>query len=286
MTKAPIDVLFITGLGRSGSTLLSRLLGAIAGVDNLGEFASYWTVPSLFSRNLPCGCGQSMEACVRWGKWGDVGQIATDGESRRLFNNLTVFRRGRATEKARRRLGEDLGRRYSRAALETGARLLVDASKRPAVAMAIAAASNVNVYIAHLVRDPQAVAASRAQPKDYLDQIPAWHIGPRWSAVNLAAERVGGTAPGYTLIRYEDLVNKPQESLKQILDELSITGFDAPNFVNGRLDVGVQHSIAGNPDKLGDTVITIRKVAETRPRIRGAILVALTTAPVRKRYGY
>lgn len=60
MTEPTVDVLFIAGIGRSGTTLLSRLLGAIDGVENLGEFASLWTVADLFHRNLP------VDAATAW----------------------------------------------------------------------------------------------------------------------------------------------------------------------------------------------------------------------------
>ena len=281
-----VDVLYIAGIGRSGSTLLSRLLGAIDGVENLGEFASMWTIADLFHRDLPCGCGNNLDQCERWGGWGEIGLIGTTVETRRIYRNLEVFRPNRASEAARQHVGEELGRRYARAAQETGARLLVDASKRPAVALAVAAAPNVNLHIAHMVRDPQAVAASRSQPKGYLRQIPAWSIGARWTAVNLAAERVGRLTPPLALIRYEDLIDRPQASLRRLLENLSLAGLTVPDVANGAIDVGTQHSLAGNPDKLGDTNVTIRRIRPTRLRATDAALVSLTTAPIRKRYGY
>lgn len=286
MTEPTVDVLFIAGIGRSGTTLLSRLLGAIDGVENLGEFASLWTVADLFHRNLPCGCGNSMDGCPRWEGWRDVGLIGADGQTKRVSRNLEVFRRNRITEAARQYVGEELGRRYARVARETGARLLVDASKRPAVAMAAAAAPNVNLHIAHMVRDPRAVAASRSQPKAYLRRIPAWSIGARWTAVNLAAERVGRLAQPRALIRYEDMIDRPQATLGQLLKDLSLAGLKVPDIFKGAVDVGTQHSLAGNPDKLGDTTVTIHPSRPTRLRFPDTALVALMTAPVRKRYGY
>ena len=63
--KKNIKVLYISGSGRSGSTLLSRLLGEIDGFINAGEAARY-----LFARyqprDLPCGCGKAVQDCPFW----------------------------------------------------------------------------------------------------------------------------------------------------------------------------------------------------------------------------
>lgn len=281
-----VNVLFIAGIGRSGSTLLSRLLGAIDGVENVGEFASFWTIPDFYHRDLPCGCGLRTSTCQRWQGWRGVDLIGTDGPTRSISRNGNVFLSSRITEAARRLVGEQLGHRYARVVEETGAHLLVDASKRPALAMAAAAAPNVNLHFAHIVRDPRAVATSRSQTKGYLRPIPAWRMGPRWTAVNLAAERVSRLTPLRAMIRYEDLIERPQTTLARLLNDLSLGGLDVPHFVNGTVDVGVQHSLAGNPDKLGDTTVTIRAIRPTRLTFPDAALVSLTTASIRKRYGY
>ena len=39
---APVTVLFIAGMGRSGSTILSRLLGQAPGVCYVGELCYLW----------------------------------------------------------------------------------------------------------------------------------------------------------------------------------------------------------------------------------------------------
>lgn len=284
MTKArPVDVLYIAGIGRSGTTLLSRLLGSIDGMVNLGEFASLWTMPDLFTRDIPCGCGEPISDCLRWSKWEDMTPVANES---RVTRNASVFDPTVAAATQRRRLGDALAQRYHRAQRETGARLLIDASKRPALALALGSAPDVKVHLAQLVRDPWSVAASRARPKQYLRRIPAHRVGPSWTGVNLATERVGGLLESRALVRYEDLVDHPRKTIEVLLDDLRLGGFDVAHFDADPIDVGVQHSLAGNPDKLNSTMLSV----DARPRASmgrwNSAVIALTTFPVRRRYGY
>jgi len=62
-------VVYIAGSGRSGSTLLERMLGAAPGMVNIGELVD------AFRRVVPgderCGCGDRFSACPFWCKVGE-----------------------------------------------------------------------------------------------------------------------------------------------------------------------------------------------------------------------
>lgn len=284
MTRADrVDVLFIAGIGRSGTTLLSRLLGAIDGIENVGEFAAHWSIPAIFDNELPCGCGVRITDCPRWGKWTDVAPITTGGH---VIHNRTVFNRSSSTADMRRRLGDELARRYLRARQESRARLLVDASKRPALALALAATDEVKLHLAHMVRDPRAVAASRNTAKQYLRSIPAWKMGPRWTGVTVAVERVGALAPPRAVVRYEDLVAHPRKTIEKLLEDLSLARFQLDAMDSDPIEVGRQHSLAGNPDKLEATSVSLRVASAPSLGRWERRFVELTTLPRRRRYGY
>nr|WP_221473473.1 sulfotransferase [Planomonospora venezuelensis] len=57
------------GLGRSGTTLLERLLGEVPGVAALGEVAHLWARGVLADE--ACGCGEPFGACPFWRKTGE-----------------------------------------------------------------------------------------------------------------------------------------------------------------------------------------------------------------------
>lgn len=63
-------VVFIGGSGRSGSTLIERLLGELPSVCNVGEVVHLWERGLL--RGETCGCGTPFPACPFWARVGEV----------------------------------------------------------------------------------------------------------------------------------------------------------------------------------------------------------------------
>ena len=60
-------ILFIAGIGRSGSTLLSRMLAQIEGFQAMGELHHLWqTRAPLQASDELCGCGSSYAECRFW----------------------------------------------------------------------------------------------------------------------------------------------------------------------------------------------------------------------------
>ena len=70
-------VVFIGGSGRSGSTLIERLLGELPSVCNVGEVVHLWERG--LQRGETCGCGTSLPACTFWTR---VGEVAFGGWDR------------------------------------------------------------------------------------------------------------------------------------------------------------------------------------------------------------
>ena len=68
MTAQP-RVLYLGGFGRSGSTLLERILGQIPGWTNVGELVD---LPrSVFVHQENCGCGEPFLTCPMWSQVGE-----------------------------------------------------------------------------------------------------------------------------------------------------------------------------------------------------------------------
>src|SRR6266516_3342272 len=67
-------VVYIAGLGRSGSTLLERLLGELPGVCAVGEVVHMWRRSIVDDER--CGCGEPFARC---GFWRGVGEAAFGG---------------------------------------------------------------------------------------------------------------------------------------------------------------------------------------------------------------
>src|SRR5690606_14695161 len=77
-SEDPVRVVFIGGLGRSGTTLLERLLGQLPGVVPLGEITHLWE-RDLVGDEM-CACGATFSYCEFWqrigkaafGSWDEV----------------------------------------------------------------------------------------------------------------------------------------------------------------------------------------------------------------------
>src|SRR3712207_7778115 len=80
MTNYPVKVLYVVGLGRSGSTILSNSLGQIAGYFSAGELNFIWRHNVL--ENRLCGCGRPFRECPVWTRVMDEAFGGVDGVDR------------------------------------------------------------------------------------------------------------------------------------------------------------------------------------------------------------
>src|SRR5690606_26342504 len=62
--SGPIRVVFIGGYGRSGSTLLDRMLSQCPGFLSTGELRHPWE--RSLTENQLCGCGEPFRECAVW----------------------------------------------------------------------------------------------------------------------------------------------------------------------------------------------------------------------------
>ncbi len=87
----------------------------------------------------------------------------------------------------------------------------------------------------HLIRDPAALARGNQQRKVFKRKVMYGDIAPeadrdefvlaRWARQNLAAWERHKNNPRYLLVRYEDIINKPEKTVRWIFDWLGITEF-------------------------------------------------------------
>src|SRR5712692_7027193 len=199
-----LRVLYIGGWGRSGSTLLDRMLGQVPGFFSLGEVREIWQ--SGLRENRLCGCGASFRECPFWTR---VGAEAFGGWDRLPLEEVLklwhAYDRPWALPRLLRRhptAGTSGGLRRYLSILErvyrtlgdvSEAKVLVDSSKLPSHALLVRMLPGVDLRLVHLIRDSRGVRPMAAVQRGDQPDPPGWHpLHPP------AVRRSGGGAPART----------------------------------------------------------------------------------------
>ena len=295
-----VPVLYVGGLGRSGSTLLERAIAQVDGVACVGEVVHLWE-RGLRDNEL-CGCGTPFLQCDFWSRVGasafggwdtvDVGEIlalkASVDRTRFAHRLLSDEINGDFGSRLRR-YGDVLTRLYAAVLEVSGASIVVDASKHASTALVLRATPAIDLRVLHVVRDSPAVAYS------WTKKIPRPEAGPEefmatWSPTQTAMHWTSENALLDRLVRYEDFAADPRATLTELLAFLGRADDTAAlSFVDGHsMHLDPSHTVAGNPMRFTSgrvDVVPDTAWAANFPKSQQR-LVASLTGPIRRRYGY
>lgn len=301
-------VAYLGGLGRSGSTLLERLLDRVPGVTALGEVTHLW------ERGLRdderCGCGEAFSRCpfwiavgqAAWGGWDhlDVQAVLTTRNLVDRTRYIPQLMGPLASRPTRRALTDYVALNralHAAAAQRTGATVVVDSSKRASLAHALHR-GGVDLRVVHVVRDPRGVAYSwgkrvprpeAANPDAVMPVYSAQRSSWMWNAENLLLEALPAGVPRL-LVRYEDLVSDPAATLRQILVFLGLQpGTTALGFLTpGGAQLATNHLVAGNPMRFQSGLTPLQRDDAWRDAmpVHDQHVVERVTGLLRRRYGY
>lgn len=302
-------VLFIGGLGRSGSTLIEKLLNELPTTVAVGETVHLWE-RGLHDRER-CGCGEPFDRCTHWDDigaraFGGWGQVDLDSaihlrwrvdRTRRLPTIVKALRSGRATTDQQRYL--DLLRPVLLAAgnRDEGPSVVVESSKHLSTAALLSLDPALDVRIVHLVRDPRGVAYSWTKhvtrPETEGEAMPIYRpsrTAARWVTDNLGFQALARLAPVLPL-RYEDFLDAPARHLQRIGAFAGLRPEEIDlGFLDGRTAHLRQpmHSVAGNPLRFGGAEVTLRLDDAWRTSLTGRDrrIVTGLTLPLLGHYRY
>lgn len=304
----PVRVVFIAGYGRSGSTLLSRLLGRVDGFAAVGEVRHLWEKGVALDEL--CGCGERFHVCPFWS---EVLEAGFGGLPRQRGAEILALKRTverpRLTPQVRYGLGGArwrerttqyaalLQRLYDATAAVSGADALVDSTKDPTHGFLLARMPGIELHVVHLVRDSRATAHSwtrrRERPEVHWKRqlMPLRNpvdAAARWSAANALSELLDdGRAASYQRIRYEDLATEPDAVLGEVVAAIA-PDRSAPRLAEAAASFDVDHTVAGNPFRFQQGQVAIRLDDAWRTEMDPAQRRTVTalTAPLLLRYGY
>lgn len=302
------DVLYITGHGYSGSTLLTFLLGShpqIATIGELGiaEQAKGQTTPEEYL----CSCHAPVRECEFWRHVSR--EMAKRGHDFDVWNSDLEFRakcggisdvilravqRGPALELARsvgvrvvpgarRELARVLSRIEALVDIVTrykGSRVFLDSSKRPERAVFMRRIPSFDMRVLHLIRDGRAVSWSNMKNLS---------IGPEaaadsWLNDNIAAEKARRYFPKdrWMTLRHEDVCADPVGALSKIYSFVGLpSGTGIPEFR------GVEHHVIGNRMRLSSTSeIRLDERWKTALTPEQMAVIERKVMPLNRSYGY
>jgi hypothetical protein len=255
--------------------------------------------------NRACGCGAPFADCAFWtsvgeaafGGWGQVDAARLNHSRRTLVRSRSLPALWRARSGAHVPLLEEyaatLSALYGAIARVSGASVVVDNSKQVAGALVAERAGGVDLRLVHLVRAAQGVAYSWTKHVARADmggnemrRRGAGRTALRWDADNLLLEQMGRRGTPRMLLRYEDFVQDARTSTERVLAFLGEPGDDLSYVGADWADLGVEHSVWGNPMRSRAGRETIRRDDDWRTALapRDTRVVSALTAPVARRF--
>lgn len=310
MSPKKVKVLYIAGSGRSGSTILGRVLGQIDGFFFAGEACKIWRYGLM--ENRLCGCGSPFKGCPFWKDimnkaFGGIDKI--DGQEIYRLRQKSAYMRHipfmlmpgskLLFNQSLNKFSDVLHKLYHTIQEHTGCRVIVDCSKTAPYGYVLDSLDSIDLYIIHLVRDPRGVATAKLQkylyqPDDgkavYAGQAGIMKSALIWNVQNYAVEAFWQKRKDrYIRIHYEDFAINAKESVTRIIKMMNEDKLSLP-FVGEQL-VSLDentHTAAGNPVRFNAGIINIkldRKWAEIMS-CKNKKLIKLATFPLFKKYGY
>ena len=262
-------IVYIAGYGRSGSTLLARILDSHDNIFTAGELINFLDLVDC--EDSICSCGQKIQQCSFWSAviqkfkkdFSNISELADIQKKIESIShafghilNRDTGKRIRYRDTTRNLMGNIFQN------LPDSVHYIIDSSKstwsrslRPIVLSAIGAQ---RVKVIHIVRDGRGCMWSMMKGTDtgllkgtQLNRhsaFPVFRTAVHWPFANLAAHffQAMHSSEDYCRIKYEDLVDNPTKTCA-ILGEFLGVNLDQQKEIlitGGEIDTG--HLIAGN----------------------------------------
>lgn len=295
-----LEVLYIAGMGRSGSTLLSRLLDAGDDTVALGELMRLRPATDV------CSCGEDAQRCAFWGpafsrpgaRMPELGPLSQQINKKVLApwvaSGNARLRRLSGRDGHLRRYRHSLTEFLSNVESVVGNRALIDKSLSPYHLAVLAEMPDVRLRVIHLTRDPRAVAHSLNRTATETAGQNYFGAGWFWTARFYTGRHVLTEAVIRTRelmaarVKYEDLARDPISTIANLRRALELPEATEISIDDETTQLPQSHLFSANRMRFQQGPIRIRvDDAWTTGSSRAQnSAVALATAPLMVRYGY
>ena len=265
LDRDPVRVLYIGGWGRSGSTLLDRLIGQMEGSFSVGEMRDRVAPrspgePSVRLRrprssSAPSGRRSAWRRSVAGAEHGppDLHRLRMSYD-RPWTVPLLALRA--PSPPGLDRYTDATAALYRAIAHVSGASVIVDSTKIPSYAFLLRRVPDIDLRFVHLVRDSRGVVHSwqksveredatgqprqDAQVRRGLGERSVPHVQRHGRSRSVTRDMP------YLFVRYEDLVANPGPTLEQVAGFAGLPG-DVGFLDDDTANMGVSHTVDGNP---------------------------------------
>lgn len=303
-----VKVLFLAGLGRSGSTIVANVLGQHPRAVSVGELVHLWSRG--LKDNELCGCGEPLLLCRFWVSVGDAAfggwdeldldamlQLQHRVDRNRYVPLMVAPRLGRTYHEDLSTYTNILGQIYQAIRDVSGAEVIVDSTKHVSYAYLLRRVPGVDLRVAHLVRESQGVAHSWAKtvarPEVTIghDEMPRYspaRTSAKWLSYNSALHGLSVIGTRRQLIRYEDVMGSPRDQFRRLFELAGLDSGPMSHLGDDWVELGPTHTVAGNPSRFNHGRVPLRL---DRAWLRDMNqsdrrLVSTITWPLSRAYGY
>lgn len=308
------NLIYIAGYGRSGSTLLEKLLRCQPSIHACGELAKFFKLYGLSSNR--CSCGHPLNECKFWSSVAN--ELLINGFSVEEYPDYFKIQQKRESilshggtffQKKYHKMYSNLMNLFFKAVLHqfnSEEKVLIDSSKtayatsgRP---IAISRLGEYKVRVIHLVRDCRGVAWSLKKGLNRRLEtgekegsfMPVLRAIIGWTFSNQAAGKIKNYLGenNYLLVRYEDLVEDPKQILKHLEAFLELDLDESIRITQKAMDGGVvqlpiMHQLSGNRMRFNPSLTIIPDYAwKEKMNSPTKAFINTLTMPLMKKYGY
>lgn len=244
MNEKPINLIYLLGAGRSGTTMLATVLNHHPNIHTVGEMHQFM---DYVYEDKDCSCGENLSQCNFWAP------LMQEMDMELLRNKANVAR-SNALEKHHNiplyLMGKPLDGDYKimtdmifRAIYKNATKpWLLDSSKYIARYLLLRKNKNINIKGIYIVRDVRGVVYSFGKNvqthKKPLSAILYYNLVNFWAQwVTLFDKRI-------LKVKYEDLVYEPDKTIQKIEKHLFENAIGQTNLSNTTFEM--PHIIAGN----------------------------------------
>jgi len=296
-------IVYICGMVRSGSTLISNILNEQKKIMSIGEFWYLWNRG--FKENWQCNCGSDFHNCTFWNNvFNDIHLPIIDKIE--FYNNkkydvsinhtalkiLPYLPINKLYIKYVKNYFKDyillLNKIYNAIATNSEKKIIVDSSKHYLYGILLNFMPDFKIYYLHVIRDPRGAiySASYKKKKQVVSKDRNIIMGNRpflkscenYIRLNLFSEKFFHNTNYYKLY-LEKFLENPNEELKKVFNFIGIDDTVDEILTNREIDFKeVRHDLSGNPDRFKHS-ITIKKGNQINLNKTLRFLTSLLTLP-------